>query len=216
MKYPADLISLVKPFPANLIHSKGGSYSADYVSHAVVEQRMIAALGYPPDFRLREVVKDSSGEMVGVICQMQALIGQRVVSVEEAGDADPGQGPDASPLKNAMSDAYKRCALRLGVGLHLWAGEDFTLYKIMQASEKAQDDPPTSSDTRAEDPDRAITPPPPAPHSTALADGEAAGAVEPTAEGSDSKAGGGGSRRPTSTDAAAQGRTPMQQGELVG
>jgi hypothetical protein len=38
---------------------------------------------------------------------------------------------DGARLKDAMSDAYKRCAMRLGVGLHLWAQDAFYLGEKM-------------------------------------------------------------------------------------
>jgi hypothetical protein len=41
-------------------------------------------------------------------------------------------------MKDAMSDAYKRCAMRLGVGLHLWAQEHYYLgEKLLKADTEA-------------------------------------------------------------------------------
>jgi len=41
-------------------------------------------------------------------------------------------GNNASNLKNASSDALKRCAMRVGVGLHLWSQENYYLDKALK------------------------------------------------------------------------------------
>jgi hypothetical protein len=55
------------------------------------------------------------------------------VSVVEAGECDNPQNKktNGDRLKNAASDAFKRCAMRLGCGLHLWS-DDFFLYGVLQ------------------------------------------------------------------------------------
>jgi hypothetical protein len=63
---------------------------------------------------------------------MRATIDGTEHTVTEAGDCEnPGNWPhDGARLKDASSDAYKRCAMRLAaVGLHLWAGSDFYLFE---------------------------------------------------------------------------------------
>ena len=35
-------------------------------------------------------------------------------------------------LKNAISDAHKRCAMRVGLGLHLYAQDDYFLLKQLE------------------------------------------------------------------------------------
>lgn len=145
----SDLAKLCHPFPDRVIHrnpSGGGSY----VKHSTVEQRILDVLG-PVDLALVEVIRgtvagtppnpngssarakagtpDLTGAVVGVVLRMSAMVDGRVVSVEEAGDCEqPHNWPhDGARMKDAMSDAYKRCAMRLGVGLHLWSQDDFYL-----------------------------------------------------------------------------------------
>jgi hypothetical protein len=210
--YGPDLIALAKPFPAKFIKSKGGKYKADYVSHGDVEQKLIAALGHPPNFRLRQVV-ESDGKLVGVICQMEALIDGRVVAVDEAGDANEGEGPDASPLKNALSDAYKRCAMRLGVALHLWTPEGhYWLYDHIKDSSPPES-PPSGDEAGAGEP---LT-------GTPLSRGQGTPPAPATTSGEDSKdalnrdAGSGAQDSPlvadTETDAASQGLSPEPSGD---
>lgn len=136
-----QLTMLLHPFPSHLIERKPGSGGGDYVAHPIVEQRILDVLG-PVDFEVVQVVRGyvpaKGGEkpkpalenaVVGVVCRMRAEIDGREVTVEEAGDVESPHNPeqDGARLKNAVSDAYKRCAMRLGVGLHLWAGDDFYL-----------------------------------------------------------------------------------------
>jgi hypothetical protein len=58
------------------------------------------------------------------------------VRVEEVGDCEqPHNWPhDGARLKDAMSDSLKRCAMRLGVTLHLWSGDEFSLYDQLRAA----------------------------------------------------------------------------------
>jgi hypothetical protein len=148
-----DLTKLLHPFPEKVIHrnpSGGGSY----VKHSTVQQRIMDVLGVV-DFELVQIVRGDVagrdpnpsgksdrarkgtpaliGSVVGVVARLTATIdGQRVV-VEEAGDCEePHNWPhDGARMKDAMSDAYKRCAMRLGVGLHLWSQDDFYLAEKM-------------------------------------------------------------------------------------
>lgn len=154
-----QLTMLLHPFPQKVIHSNpsgGGSY----VKHSTVQQRLIDVLG-TVDFTLVEVIrghvagkapnpngksqraKDGTppldAAVVGVVCQMVAVIDGEDVRVQEAGDCEePHNWPhDGARMKDAMSDAYKRCAMRLGVGLHLWAQEDFYLAQKLMDQDKA-------------------------------------------------------------------------------
>ena len=145
----SDLAKLCHPFPERVIHrnpSGGGSY----VKHSTVEQRVLDVLG-PVDLALVQIIRgevagtppnpkgtsdrarrgtpDLTGAVVGVVLRLTATIDGRLVTVEEAGDCEqPHNWPhDGARMKDAMSDAYKRCAMRLGVGLHLWSQDDFYL-----------------------------------------------------------------------------------------
>lgn len=156
-----DLTKLVWPFPQSVIHtnpSGGGSY----VAHSVVEQRLLDVLG-PIGFalvqivrgdvagkapnpdgksqRAREGIPDMVGVVVGAVCRMSATIDGELISVEEVGDCEsPANWPhDGARMKDAMSDAYKRCAMRLGVGLHLWAQDAFYLAEKLKRQDDAAD-----------------------------------------------------------------------------
>ncbi len=136
-----DLTKLLHPFPASVVHKNPGG-GGDYVKHSTVEQRLLDVLGCPPDTTfVREIRGDAPGKggetltnvVVGVILRMEATVDGHHVIVEEAGDCElPSNWKhDGARMKDAMSDAYKRCAMRLGVGLHLWSQGDFYLSEKM-------------------------------------------------------------------------------------
>jgi hypothetical protein len=126
-----DLTKLLFPFPSAVVDRNPSGYGT-YVAHPIVEQRLLDVLG-PVNTELVEVLrgyvapaKDHpeplQNAIVGVVLCMSAEIDGRRVHVEEVGDCEaPHNWPhDGARMKDAFSDAYKRCAMRLGVGLHLW------------------------------------------------------------------------------------------------
>ena len=54
---------------------------------------------------------------------MTLEIDGQIVTVEEAGECEQpfNWRTDGARMKDAVSDAVKRCAMAFGVGLHLWA-----------------------------------------------------------------------------------------------
>jgi hypothetical protein len=142
-----DLTQLARPFPRGFIESKDG---IDYVAHHVVTQRLLSVVG-PFDFELVEIIRGDVAEaapipngrsrrarsgtpalhniVVGGVWRLTCEIDGRRVRIEEIGDVgDVHNWPhDGARLKDAASDALKRCAMRLGLGLHLWAQEHYFL-----------------------------------------------------------------------------------------
>lgn len=142
---------LVIPFPASLVKQKPGS-NARYVPHHVYTQRLISVLGTydfevaqvlrgmvvgtPPDpngssARAKRGTPDLTDAVVGVVCRLTVTIdGERQV-IEEIGDCEQPYNwlTDGARLKDAISDALKRCCMRIGMGVHLYAKDpsDFVL-----------------------------------------------------------------------------------------
>lgn len=146
---------LAFPFPDRVI-KKNPSGGGEYVAHPIVEQRIITVLGRPPSTSLVKEIrgfvaakppnpngnsaKAKAGSpaledaVVGVVLRMEATVDGELWFAEEAGDCEQPHNwdTDGARLKDAMSDAYKRCAMRLGVALHLWAREHFDLFDRLQ------------------------------------------------------------------------------------
>jgi hypothetical protein len=144
----SDLAKLARPFPRELVQRDPGGNS--YVAHENVTQWLLGIVG-PFSFELVEVIRgdvpdvppDPKGRsrqakegmpelhdvIVGGVWRLTLRIDGRTVQLEEAGDVeDPHNWPhDGLRLKQSASDAIKRCAMRAGLGLHLWAGERYVL-----------------------------------------------------------------------------------------
>jgi hypothetical protein len=149
-----DLTQLARRFPEGFIERKDG---IDYVAHHVVTQRLLSIVG-PFDFELVEIIRGDVAAaapipngrsrrakagtpalhnvVVGGVWRLTCEIDGRRVRIEEIGDVgDVHNWPhDGARLKDAASDALKRCAMRLGLGLHLWAQEHYFLDRQLWAS----------------------------------------------------------------------------------
>ena len=127
----SQLYELARPFPASLIKQKPGRFAAAYVEHSVISQRLLEVLG-PHTFTVDKPVQNADGTVVGCLATLTVEVDGRQVTVTEVGDVEhPGQN-NAANLKNAASDALKRCAMRLGVGLHLWSQDNYYLDKALE------------------------------------------------------------------------------------
>jgi hypothetical protein len=126
----SDLFQLARPFPDRLVKKKPGKFEAAYVEHSVITQRLLEVLG-PHSFQIVQEIRSASGTVVGCIAELSATIDGTHVIIREAGDVERPSDNDASNLKSASSDAYKRCAMRIGCGLHLWSGDNYYLDKAL-------------------------------------------------------------------------------------
>lgn len=135
-----QLAELSRPFPDRWISTKPGKFKASYVEHSVVAQRLLEVLG-PYSTEVVEVVRGAADTdngmdpdaVLGVVLSLTVTIDGREVTVTEAGDCGDNYTAqhDGQRLKDAMSDALKRCAMRIGVGLHLWAQDNYYLDKAL-------------------------------------------------------------------------------------
>lgn len=124
----SQLSELSKPFPAKFVSQKPGKFAASYVAHDIIAQRLLEVLG-PYGYAVTELIRDKAGEVVGCLASMTVTIDGVPVTITEVGDVEPTSTKnDGAKAKDAASDAFKRCAMRLGCGLHLWAGEHYYLH----------------------------------------------------------------------------------------
>lgn len=152
-KEMTQLFELSRPFQAPHVKPPAQGKHGDYVPHHIVVQRALSVVG-PHSFNVTEAIrglappvgknKDGSykyhqrdNAVLGCLATLTVTIDGTMVSVTEVGTEDqPAMGTDAENLKNAASDAYKRCWMRLGLGLHLWSGADYFLDKQLEKDAK--------------------------------------------------------------------------------
>ncbi len=141
-----QLYELSRRFPDKFIH-KNPSGFGDYIQHSVIRQRLLTVLGaYSTD--IVETLYDD-GIITGVVLKLSCVIDGKEISVVEAGDVENPSNwkTNGARMKDAMSDAIKRCAMALGVGLHLWSqidGQDeYFLDKQLEKQLGMEDDKPS-------------------------------------------------------------------------
>ncbi len=154
-----QLTMLLHPFPAKVIHDNPGG-GGQYVKHSTVEQRIIDALGTPPDTSMVALIRgaapgksgkpDLENVVCGVVLRMEAVIDGKPWFAEEVGDCElPSNWKhDGARAKDAFSDAYKRCAMRAGVALHLWSQDDFYLAEKLMKQDEAAAVPPVEGNPK--------------------------------------------------------------------
>jgi hypothetical protein len=130
--------ALAQPFTNTpeftLVHKAPSGKFGEYVKHSDVNQRLLSEVGFF-DFEIVEIVRGHApavgtgdrypareNAIVGITARLTITDkNQRLHSVTETGSEDnPAMHHDGESLKNATSDAFKRCAMRFGLGLHLW------------------------------------------------------------------------------------------------
>lgn len=147
-----QLAELARVFPPQFVEQKDGQ---SYVAHHVITQRLLSVVG-PFDFQLVEVLRSDipavapdpearsrrgkagtpalHQAVTGGVWRLSCEVDGRRTMVEEVGDTDPHNwSTDGARLKDAASDALKRAAMRLGLGLHLWAQEHYFLHQQLGA-----------------------------------------------------------------------------------
>ena len=131
-----QLQALAKRIPKSYIKQKPGGFAADYVSHGDIQQMLLAKLG-PCSQEITQIIRNAEGQVQGVVLRMQFVIDGQPVVIDEIGECErPGQN-DGLNAKNATSDAIKRCAMRVGLGLELWCQETYVLDKALETKESS-------------------------------------------------------------------------------
>ena len=131
-----QLQQLAEPFPAHLVKAPPKGKFGSYVPHSAVTERLLAVVG-PFATGVRQFIYNGD-DLTGVVLAMKVVIDGQVIEVTEIGDADNpgGRKSNGALAKDAVSDAIKRCAMRLGLGLHLWSQDDYFLYDYLEADDE--------------------------------------------------------------------------------
>jgi hypothetical protein len=145
-----QLQQLSEPFRGSLVKQAPQGKHGSYVAHSTVTERLLSIVG-PYSLHVEQLIRGYAPEVkgknqtwmqrtdavVGVVATLTVTIDGREVSVSEVGTEDqPAMHTDAENAKNALSDAMKRCAMRLGLGLHLWSQNDYFLEAQLKKNAK--------------------------------------------------------------------------------
>jgi hypothetical protein len=171
-----QLEDLVQRIPDKFIKNPPKGKYGKYVGHTDIAQIALSKVG-AHSFDVTEVVYGYIGEwvnkegklkhperprgIVSVLARLSVSIDGVDVTVTEVGTADsPHIHSDGENLKNAASDAYKRCWMRCGLGLELWVeqGGDPSPYFLPAQLEKnrllAESDADVKAEMAKDDPER--------------------------------------------------------------
>jgi hypothetical protein len=128
----SQIAELAKPFTGKYVKTKPGGFAASYVEHGDITQRLLQVVG-PFDFRIVDLIRNPNGEVEGCLAELTCEVDGQRVTVVEVGDVEnPGNKNNGARAKDAASDAIKRCAMRLGLGLHLWTGDHYFLDRVLE------------------------------------------------------------------------------------
>lgn len=163
---------LAAPFPPVAIRRAPGG--GDYITHALISQKLLAWGHY--DLTIVQVLREDlapattgvgtdrertwdavPNAIVGVIARLQMTVDGHLVTVEDVGSCEGAymEPNDGERLKKALSDALKRCARHLGVGLQTWSRGQYPLASWLPMGDDVQRDPGAipEADPEAIDPD---------------------------------------------------------------
>tara|TARA_B100000287_G_scaffold123043_1_gene114989 strand:- start:7356 stop:7793 length:438 start_codon:yes stop_codon:yes gene_type:complete len=123
---PTQLIRLAKKFPDKLVSQiDKGTHKEDYVNHAVIAQRLLQVVG-PYSWHCKTL--ESEGVVVAMKGQLTLEVDGKLIKVEGTGTDQGNKNKTiGEKIKEMESDAFKRAASKVGVGLHLWAQDQYFL-----------------------------------------------------------------------------------------
>lgn len=131
-----DLHELSRPFPKALVKEPPKGKYGQYVAHSTVTERLLSIVG-PYSQRVTDIIQNEAGIVEGVVLECTFHIDGREVVIQEIGDCEQptNWNTNGARLKDAVSDGVKRCAMRIGLGLHLWSQGDYFLDKQLDKQE---------------------------------------------------------------------------------
>jgi hypothetical protein len=134
-----QLQDLSKRLPEKWIQQKPGvGFAAKYASHGDIQQALLAKVGPTSQRIVKEIYNSEGNVLEGVILEMVFHIDLEPVVIQEIGESERDTGNNALNLKNSVSDAVKRCAMRVGLGLELWT-ENYALPEALAQRAEQQE-----------------------------------------------------------------------------
>ena len=142
-----QLKELATPF-SGLIKDPAPGKFGNYVEHSAVTQRLLLHCGPYDQTVVREIYdehKEYGKVLTAVVLQLTLYIDGNKVEIQEVGHCDKPykitnkktgeRMTNGERIKNAVSDAHKRCAMRVGLGLHLYAQDDYFLLEQLEVKD---------------------------------------------------------------------------------
>lgn len=138
-----DLTRLARPIPPKYVQPPAKGKYGSYVPHDVITQILLTIVG-PFDFKVEQIVYGKEGMVEGVTASMTVTIDGWPTTITEVGDCEQPTvwKTQGARMKDAASDALKRCAMRFGLGLSL--REKDGNYFLFDALTKAPEGPAPS------------------------------------------------------------------------
>jgi hypothetical protein len=82
-----QLYELARPFPDRLVKQKPGKFSASYVEHSVISQRLLEVVG-PHTFTVDNLSLNPDGVVVGCLATLEVMVDGDFVTITEVGDVE--------------------------------------------------------------------------------------------------------------------------------
>lgn len=120
----SQLYELSRRFPDQYVGKKGDR-GDKYINHAIIKQRLLEVCG-GYDFKVVREIFDGE-TLTGCVGELTVVIDNNIISVQEYGDIEHPQQNNGANAKHCASDAFKRCAMHIGLGLHVWIDEQYFL-----------------------------------------------------------------------------------------
>lgn len=143
----SQLERLARPFGPKYVKPPAQGKFGSYIDHEVITQALLLIVG-PFSFQIQQVFYNPDGLLDGCTAALTCEVDGRTVTIAEAGDCEFPQNKktQGDRLKNAASDAIKRCAMRLGLGIEVWTGDDEPfLYKQLLKRSAGSAEPSSES-----------------------------------------------------------------------
>ena len=121
----SQLYQLSRRFPEQYLGKKGDRGDL-YINHAIIKQRLIEVCG-GYNFRVVREIYDDGGTLTGCLGELSVVIDGEERVVQDYGDVEHNQNNNGANAKHCASDAFKRCASHLGLGLHVWINNQYFL-----------------------------------------------------------------------------------------
>ena len=131
----SDLLKLSKPFQERFIKEKPGSFKASYVTHSCVVEHLLGIIG-PVNQEVKEIIRGADGVVEGAIVRFTFTVDGDDIIIEEAGAVERRVPNAGEAMKDCISDAVKRAASRIGLGTHLWSGNEYILHDVLSRREE--------------------------------------------------------------------------------